>query len=72
MNWQAASMIFAAGVFYAGVRLLRRDLNGVRKVMNARLKAQREDRTKLLHILREALPVQFREEIIQMLPEVDE
>jgi hypothetical protein len=72
MNWQAASLVFAAGVFYAGVRLLRRDLNGVRRLMNARMKRQRERHTKLLHVLREALPVQFREEIIQMLPEDDE
>jgi hypothetical protein len=72
MNWQAVALIFSAGIFYAGVRKLRRDVTGVRKVVNENDRRQRKRFTKLLGILRVALPEEQREQIIAMLPEDDE
>lgn len=72
MNWQAIALIFSAGMFYAGVRLQRRDVTGIRKVVNKNDKSQRKRLTKLLGILRKALPEEYREQIIELLPEDDE
>jgi hypothetical protein len=72
MNWQAVALIFSAGTFYAGVRLLRRDVTGIRKVVNQNRKSERKRFTKLLTVLRTALPEEYREQIIEMLPEDDE
>ncbi len=72
MNWQVIGLVFGAGVFYAGIRLMRKDLNGVRKVLNDNHKQQRKRFNKLLRTLRTALPEEYREQIIEMLPEDDE
>jgi hypothetical protein len=72
MNWQAAAVIFAAGTFYAGVRLLRRDVTGVRKVVNTNERGRKHFNKKLLGILRVALPPEHSEKVIQLLEEDDE
>jgi hypothetical protein len=72
MNWQAVSLIVSALIFYAGVKRFRNDVTGVRKVVNENAKHQRKRFTKLLRTLRVALPEEYREQIIEMLPEDDE
>jgi hypothetical protein len=72
MNWQAAALIFAAGIFYAGVKRRWRDLNGVRKIGDENDKRQRRRFNKLLQILRVTLPEEQREKIIELLAEDNE
>jgi hypothetical protein len=69
---EIGGLIFSAGIFYAGVRLMRKDLTGVRRVVNENDKRQRKRLTKLLKLLREALPEKYDEQIVDMLPEDEE
>jgi hypothetical protein len=70
--FEIGGVIFSAGVFYAGVRLMRKDLTGVRRIVNDNAKRERKRFTKLLNTLRVALPEEYRERIIEMLPDDDE
>jgi hypothetical protein len=70
--FEVGSLIFAAGIFYAGVRRMGKHLNGVRRIVNENRKQERKRFTKLLNTLRVALPEEHREKIIEMLPEDDE
>ena len=69
---EIAGLIFAAGVFYAGVKRLRRDATGVRQIVDRNEKRRHKQTNKLLGILRKALPEEHREAIIQLLEEDDE
>jgi 16S rRNA C1402 N4-methylase RsmH len=72
MNWKLAAIIFAAAVFYEKASKAIRDFNGIRRVMNEENKRLRKRITKLLKVLRTALPEEHREQIIEMLSENDE
>jgi hypothetical protein len=69
---EVGGIIFAAGIFYAGVRLMRKDLTGVRRIVDANDKRQNRKTTKLLKLLRKALPEEYDDEIVDMLPQDEE
>jgi len=72
MNWQAVSLIVSVLIFYGGVKRFRNDVTGVRRVVNKNREQERKRNTQLLQILRKALPEEYREQIIEMLPQDDE
>lgn len=69
---EVVGLIFAAGIFYAGVKTMRKDLTGVRKVVNDNTKRERRRFHQVLATMLMTVNDEHRELILQMLREDEE
>jgi hypothetical protein len=69
---EVIGLIFAAGIFYAGVKKMRSDLTGVRKVVNENIKLERRRFHQVLATMLVTVSEEHRELILQMLREDQE
>jgi hypothetical protein len=69
---EVVGLIFAAGIFYAGVKTMRKDLTGVRNVVNKNTTRERRRFHQILATMLVTVDNEHRELILQMLREDEE